>query len=120
MPNRNEGGNVYQKYTNAYEQKLDPFSKFNYEEKRRRYANLKLHEKFSLQFGSFILSNQWARLIFFVYFLVVHLLIFGVFYFFAHSDANHRDFSAECARSFKNHMKEVHGDEKFKLDDHFH
>lgn len=111
----NEDSNaIFNKYTNDYEKKLDPFGRFNYREKQKRYSNLKLHDKFTLNFGRFILSNKMARLIFFAYFLIIHLLIFGSLYFIAHRDASHRDFSAECAHSFKDHMKKVHGVETFE------
>lgn len=115
-----EAAHVIDKYTSDYERKLDPFSKFNYREKQKRYSNLKLHDKFTLNFAGFILSSKTARLIFFAYFLIIHLLIFGSLYFMAHKDASHRDFSAECAQNFRDHMFKVHGEKSFEPDDHHH
>jgi homeobox protein cut-like len=102
------------KYTNDYEKKLDPFSKFTYREKQKRYSNLKLHDKFTLNFAGFILSSRTARLVFFAYFLIIHLLIFGSMYWIAHKDATHRDYSVECAQNFRDHMFKVHGEKSFQ------
>lgn len=109
---------IINKYTNDYEKKLDPFSKFSYREKQKRYSNLKLHDKFTLNFGRFILSSKMARLIFFAYFLIIHLLIFGSLYFIAHKDASHRDISAECSQHYKDHMFKVHGEKSFEPPHH--
>jgi homeobox protein cut-like len=118
------GAGLLNKYTSEYEKRLDPFSKFNYREKQKRYSNLKLHDKFTFQFGKFILGNKTARLVFAGYFLVIHLLIFISLYFMAHSSAYARDLSAECASSYKDHMAQVHGVNKFDpmkhADDHKH
>lgn len=112
--NEDESFNVLNKYTNEYEKRLDPFSKFNYREKQKRYTDLKLHDKFTLSFGRFILSSKLARLIFFAYFFVIHLLIFLSLYSIAHRDASHRDLSAVCAHAYQDHMAEVHGQREFK------
>ena len=87
--------------TNEYEQKLDPFSKFTKTEKQSRIQNLKIHDKFTLSLGRFILSSKTARFIFFLYFLVIHLLIFLSSYKIAHSESAHRALSAECASLYK-------------------
>ena len=107
------GSNVLNKYTSEYEKRLDPFSKFNYRERQKRYSNLKLHDKFTLQLGRFVLSNKLARLIFVGYFAVIHLLIFMSLYNVAHRGATLRDFSAECANSYRDHMAHVHGVSQF-------
>ncbi|CAF0955737.1 unnamed protein product [Brachionus calyciflorus] len=105
---------VLNRYTTEYEKKLDPFSKFNYREKQKRYSDLKFHDKFTLNIGRFILSSRLARLIFFGYFFVIHLLIFLSLYTMAHRDASYREFSAECALAYKDHMAEVHGQKGFQ------
>jgi len=112
-----ESNHVLNKYTSDYENRLDPFTKFNFREKQKRYSNLQLHDKFTLSFGRFILSNKTSRLIFCAYFLIVHLLIFLNLYNMAHNDGARRDLSYECANSYKQHMAQVHGDNKF---DKFH
>lgn len=114
------GSNVLNKYTSEYEKRLDPFSKFNYQEKQKRYTNLKLHDKFTLQFGKFILSNKLSRLIFAAYFVIIHLLIFLSLYNVAHRGATLRDFSAECANSYRDHMQHVHGVSQFDPLEHDH
>lgn len=104
---------VLNRYTTEYEKKLDPFSKFNYREKQKRYSDLKLHDKFTLIISRFIVSSKTARLIFFGYFFLIHLLIFLSLYTIAHQDASHRDFSAECAHAYREHMAQVHGQKEF-------
>jgi homeobox protein cut-like len=106
---------VLNRYTNEYEQKLDPFSKFTRTEKQNRIQNLKIHDKFTLSFGRFILSSKTARFIFFLYFLIIHLLIFLSTYRIAHSESAHRYVSAECSELYKQHMHKVHGDDHFHL-----
>ena len=110
-----EEGNFLNRYNNEYEKRLDPFSNFNFKEKQKRYTNLKLHDKFTLNFSRFILSNKTSRLVFCAYFLVVHLLIFINLYNVAHNDASRRDLSAECASSYRDHMHKVHGMNTFKV-----
>lgn len=110
-----EEGNFLNKYNNEYEKRLDPFSSFNLKEKQKRYTNLKLHDKFTLNFSRFILSNKTSRLVFCAYFLIVHLLIFINLYNVAHNDASRRDLSAECASSYRDHMHKVHGMDAFKV-----
>lgn len=107
---------VLNKYTTAYENRLDPFSKFSYREKQRRYANLKLHDKFTLNFGRFILSSSTSRMIFCGYFIILHLLVFLNLYHAAHNASSKRDLWAECAHAYKNHMAEVHGKSDFHFD----
>lgn len=110
-----EANTVLNKYTNEYEKRLDPFAKFNYKEKQKRYENLQLHDKFTLSFGKFVLSNKFARLIFCAYFFVIHLLIFMSLYHMAHHDAKTRDYSALCADAYKDHMAHAHGMSDFKV-----
>ena len=107
------GGALLNKYTNEYEKNLDPFTKFSNSEKHKRYTNLKLHDKFTLSFGRFILSSKLARLIFCGYFLVVHLLIFASLYHMAHHTESHRDFSLLCDNHYREHMHKVHGENNF-------
>ncbi len=107
---------ILNKYNNDYESRLDPFSKFHLNEKKRRYTNLKLHDKFTLNLGKFILSNSTSRLIFCLYVLIVHLLIFFNLYHMAHHTSSNRDLSAQCAHEYKNHMAKVHGNSDFHFD----
>ncbi len=114
--NENDGSsNVLSKYTNEYEKSLDPFTKFNYQEKQKRYSNLKLHDKFTLNIGRFIISSKWARLFFFAYFFIVHLLIFLSLQHMARHDDSYRELSAKCAESYRDHMQEIHQVSGFNL-----
>ena len=108
-----DSNHVLNKYTNEYENKLDPFNKFNFREKQKRYSNLQFHDKFLMSFGRFILSSKTSRLIFCVYFFIIHMLIFFNLYNMALNDSVRRDISAECANSYRQHMEKVHGDTKF-------
>ena len=103
------------RYTSEYERSMDPFTKFNYQEKQKRYTDLKLHDKFTLNLGRFILYSKTSRIFFFAYFLIVHLLIFLSLYHMAHHSATARDLSAVCADSFREHMHKVHGDDHFDI-----
>lgn len=47
-------------------------------EKQKKYESLKIHEKFALNFGRFILSSHQSRTFFVIYFVLVHILIFLV------------------------------------------
>jgi hypothetical protein len=49
-----------------------------FKEKQKKYESLKLHEKFALNFGRFILSSHKSRTFFVIYFILVHILIFLV------------------------------------------
>jgi homeobox protein cut-like len=113
VSNDTNSNNVMNKYTHDYESNLDPFAKFTRSERQKRYTDLKLHDKFTLSFGRFILSSKLARLIFCGYIFVVHLLIFLSLYHMAHHDASYRDFSHECSNSYRDHMHKVHGDKHF-------
>lgn len=108
-----DSNHVLNKYTNEYENKLDPFNKFNFREKQKRYSNLQFHDKFLMSFGRFILSSKTSRLIFCVYFFIIHMLIFFNLYNMALNESVRRDISAECANSYRQHMEKVHGDTKF-------
>ena len=59
------------RYTSEYERSMDPFTKFNYQEKQKRYTDLKLHDKFTLNLGRFILYSKTSRIFFFAYFLFI-------------------------------------------------
>jgi homeobox protein cut-like len=106
---------VLNKYTNEYEKRLDPFQKFTSNEKQKRYTNLKLHDKFTLSLGRYILSSKTGRLVFVLYIAIIHLLIFLSTYKIAHTESAINHMSAECAKMYGEHMANVHGDKDFHI-----
>lgn len=49
-----------------------------------------------------------ARMLFFFYLVVLHLLVFLVLYRYAFSDLVDQSFQKECVENFAQHMKEQH------------
>jgi homeobox protein cut-like len=106
---------VLNRYTNEYEKRLDPFTKFRSNERQKTYTNLKLHDKFTLSLGRFILSSKTGRLVFVLYIAIIHLLIFLSSYKIAHTESEMNHMSAECAKMYGDHMANVHGDKDFHI-----
>ena len=102
------------RYSQPYEESLDPFASFSRKEKMRKYSALSPFEKVTLALGRFILSNKTARTVTFIYTALLHILVFLVLYKIAHIESCKRDFASDCAARFAEHMHEVHGDENFK------
>ncbi|XP_076348050.1 homeobox protein cut-like 1 [Tachypleus tridentatus] len=97
------------RYSTQYEEKLDPFSRFSKQEKQRKYMNLSPFEKITLSMGHTILSNRVARIVTFIYTLLLHCLVFLVLYKLAYTEACKRDVAAECTARFALHMQKEHG-----------
>ncbi|CAF1530145.1 unnamed protein product, partial [Adineta ricciae] len=104
------------RYSRGYDASLDPFANFTKQEKQRKYDSLKLHEKFALNFGRFILSSHQSRTFFVIYFILVHILIFLSLYKMVHVGSSVRDMSQVCFDKFREHMAGVHGDRDFHFD----
>lgn len=105
--------NAESRYSNQYEESLDPFLSFSRQERMRRYSALTPFEKMTLALGRFILSNKTARTVSFLYTAMVHCLIFAVLYKLAHTESCKRDVSSDCAQKFAEHMHKAHGDADF-------
>jgi len=103
------------RYSSDYEASLDPFTTFTKQEKQKKYESLKLHEKFALNFGRFILSSHQSRTFFVIYFILVHVLIFLSLYRMVHVGSSVRDLSQECFDKFREHMAGVHGEKDFHI-----
>jgi homeobox protein cut-like len=104
------------RYSRGYEASLDPFTNFTKQEKQKKYESLKLHEKFALNFGRFILSSHKSRTFFVIYFILVHILIFLSLYKMVHVGSSVRDMSQICFDKFREHMAGVHGEKDFHLE----
>ncbi|KAE9419775.1 hypothetical protein Angca_005884 [Angiostrongylus cantonensis] len=95
-------------YSAQYERRLDPFQRFGQAETQRGYARLPLHDRASLSIGKAIMTSPLARLMFFFYLVVLHLLVFLVLYRFAYTESCERDNQQDCVAKFERHMREHH------------
>ncbi|XP_022109689.1 protein CASP-like isoform X2 [Acanthaster planci] len=100
------------RYSTQYEQRLDPFNSFSRKEKQRKYMNLSPFDKATLNMGRLILSNKIARMIAFMYVMILHILVFLVLYKMAYTSACKRDLAAECYHQFQEHMNHFHPGDK--------
>ncbi|CAF1055790.1 unnamed protein product [Adineta steineri] len=103
-------------YSRGYDASLDPFTNFTKQEKQKKYESLKIHEKFALNFGKFILSSHQSRTFFVIYFILVHILIFLSPYKMVHVGSSVRDMSQVCFDKFREHMAGVHGEKNFHFE----
>ncbi|XP_075246212.1 protein CASP-like [Convolutriloba macropyga] len=107
---RSESKNdVENRYSAEYENKLDPFTTFSQRERQRKYANLAGFEKVVLNVGQLIFANRRARIMAFVYAMLLHALVFMVLYRFSLGATDISDLSQDCQVKFASHMKEFHG-----------
>ncbi|VDL75150.1 unnamed protein product [Nippostrongylus brasiliensis] len=63
-------------YSQQYERRLDPFQRFGQAETQRSYSRLPMHDRASLSIGRAIMTSASARMTFFFYLIVLHLLVF--------------------------------------------
>ncbi|KAK6029352.1 CASP protein [Ostertagia ostertagi] len=95
-------------YSAQYERRLDPFQRFGQAETQRGYARLPIHDRASLSIGRAVMTSASARMTFFFYLVVLHLLVFLVLYRFAYTESCERDFQQDCVAQFERHMREHH------------
>ncbi|WKY03006.1 hypothetical protein Q1695_016362 [Nippostrongylus brasiliensis] len=95
-------------YSQQYERRLDPFQRFGQAEIQRSYSRLPMHDRASLSIGRAIMTSASARMTFFFYLIVLHLLVFLVLYRFAYAESCERDFQQDCVVKFERHMREHH------------
>uniref|UniRef100_A0A7I4Z731 Protein CASP n=1 Tax=Haemonchus contortus TaxID=6289 RepID=A0A7I4Z731_HAECO len=95
-------------YSAQYERRLDPFQRFGQAETQRGYARLPIHDRASLSIGRAIMTSASARMTFFFYLVILHLLVFLVLYRFAYTESCERDFQQDCVARFERHMREHH------------
>ncbi|XP_064392801.1 protein CASP-like [Halichondria panicea] len=103
------------KYSSQYEAGLDPFAAFGAKEKQRRYTQLSGPDKATLVLGRFILSNKTARMIAFVYAIVLHLLVFVVVAKLAYTQTAEGGTYLQCSKLFSEHMQMFHPDHNHEI-----
>ncbi|CAL8101662.1 unnamed protein product [Calicophoron daubneyi] len=96
------------KYSQAYEAQLNPFHQFSRQERLRFVQGLPPHEKLMFRIGRVVLGDRRARLIAFLYALVLHLLIFIALYKVAYSQDTAIEAESSCLRRYADHMRSVH------------
>ncbi|KAG5450065.1 Protein CASP [Clonorchis sinensis] len=99
---------VVEKYSQAYEADLDPFSQFHRQERQRHYRDLRPHDKLMLKVFRLVVGNRTARLGAFVYALILHLLVFLALYKAAHFQTTANEAEANCLQRYAEHMRLVH------------
>lgn len=99
---------VETRYKDEYERHIDPFKKFNAQERQRKYAQLKPYDKAALHLGRWVMSSGQSRAIFMFYLIFLHLLVFLVLYRFAYTESCQHDFRTDCIANFRNHMNRFH------------
>ncbi|TPX35076.1 hypothetical protein SmJEL517_g02488 [Synchytrium microbalum] len=68
------------KYSNLYESRLDPFSRFSRAEESKRISALHPAERATLGLTKLIVYNRYSRLFFVFYSMCLHLLVMAVVY----------------------------------------
>eukprot|EP01134_Creolimax_fragrantissima_P005600 CFRG5600T1 len=96
------------KYSQQYEEKLNPFQAFNENERTQRYTNLSTPEKAIFGLTRFVASNKTARSFVFFYAILLHLLVLGTLYAYSFS-ALPMD-AGECMADFQKHLLEHNRD----------
>eukprot|EP00043_Microstomoeca_roanoka_P009542 m.91049 g.91049 ORF g.91049 m.91049 type:complete len:672 (+) comp14613_c0_seq1:278-2293(+) len=91
------------KYSSEYEEHISPFHEFSSRERQRRYMNLNAGDRLTLTLGKAILGNKHARLIFLIYAIVLHLLIFLVLYKYSHAGVSRQSLAETCHQYFAAH-----------------
>eukprot|EP00038_Savillea_parva_P031551 m.87819 g.87819 ORF g.87819 m.87819 type:complete len:661 (+) comp9725_c0_seq1:131-2113(+) len=103
------------KYSQAYEEKLNPFSEFSAAEKKRKLQSMNLADKLVHTVSRIVLGSSKARLVFVSYIMVLHALIFIVLLRFSHHSTGETSNVAElCMKRFANHMHLTHHKEFFE------
>ena len=72
------------RYSQLYEERINPFAAFARRERQARYAQLSPPEKLVHAFASFFLADRHARLFLFGYMVCMHLLVTWVMYSVTH------------------------------------
>eukprot|EP00698_Gefionella_okellyi_P020989 TRINITY_DN6685_c0_g2_i1.p1 TRINITY_DN6685_c0_g2~~TRINITY_DN6685_c0_g2_i1.p1 ORF type:complete len:642 (-),score=188.97 TRINITY_DN6685_c0_g2_i1:17-1942(-) len=80
----NDIEDVETRYRPIYEQQLDPFTRFNRQEKVQRVQKLGFSERMALTGGRFVLANKVTRSFAFFYAITLHVLVFITLYRLAH------------------------------------
>ena len=72
------------KYRSMYESQTNPFTQFSQMERQRKYAELSVAEKITLNTTRMFLSTKGSRTFVFFYMVTLHLLMFVTTFHWAH------------------------------------
>ncbi len=72
------------KYRSMYDDQLNPFTAFSAAERVRKYQDLNVVDKITLQVTRAFLASKMARIVVFVYFISLHVLVFLTLYMWGH------------------------------------
>eukprot|EP00040_Diaphanoeca_grandis_P015651 m.80134 g.80134 ORF g.80134 m.80134 type:complete len:652 (+) comp25285_c0_seq1:378-2333(+) len=97
------------KYSKEYEEHINPFQAFNQKEKQRKYQSLSPVDKMVHAVIRIVLSNQQARMVFVVYIMLIHFLIFVVLMRISHTTGcSKSDLAEQCMLRYAAHMQHIH------------
>jgi homeobox protein cut-like len=102
------GDDTSTRYSEGYEEHINPFKAFSAKEKQRKYSNLNPADKIAVALSRWIMSNPKARMIFVCYLLLLHFLIFFVTAHFSHQATADTSLSEQCMHKFAEHMSHIH------------
>lgn len=102
------GDDATKRYSQGYEESINPFKAFSAKEKQRKYMNMSPADKISIALSRWVLSNKTARLFFVVYLLILHFLIFFVTAHVSHQASSQTPIAEECMHRFAEHMSHLH------------
>lgn len=72
------------RYRRMYEEQLNPFAAFSAAERFRNYQDMNVVDKITLQGARAFLANKTARMMVFMYFISLHVLVFLTLYMWGH------------------------------------
>jgi homeobox protein cut-like len=98
------GDDAVNKYSQAYEEKLNPFTEFSAAEKKRKLQSMNLADKLVHTVSRVVLGSSRGRLIFVSYIMVLHALTFMVLLRFSHHTTTQTNIAEICLARFANHM----------------
>eukprot|EP00752_Nemacystus_decipiens_P018208 g16337.t1 len=73
------------RYGQLYEARINPFTQFSQRERQRKYQELTVAEKITLNTTRMFLGNKFARNFVFFYVVVLHLVVFFTLNYWSHS-----------------------------------
>lgn len=73
-----------QKYTKAYEERMNPFREFQGRQRERRRRELGFLDRSVFLVGDLVFGNKYARLFVCLYVILLHVLVMTMLWFFSH------------------------------------
>eukprot|EP00049_Salpingoeca_infusionum_P022847 m.9123 g.9123 ORF g.9123 m.9123 type:complete len:734 (+) comp5427_c0_seq1:267-2468(+) len=100
---------VMSRYSTQYEDKINPFQEFSSQERRRKYDNLHIAERFLLTFMRTILNSSFLRRGFLGYVGFLQVFVLVVLYRFTHSTTMRHSLAEQCHALFASeHLAQPH------------